>query len=193
MKRGLFFLAIIIFVFNITNAQNRKIDTTLQYGHAGYRVTVDNKNLEKNLINIRPVGFENTARDMSFYIKGKVVKAQTDDFNNDGFPDLVIYVYTGTNSEKGTVIGVASSENKSNAGIYFPDILDDPKLRIGYKGFDEFSLMEGSLLRKFPIYSTADSTGKSVVTGKRVIIYRVVTDPGGGMKFKAMNSYDLKE
>jgi hypothetical protein len=192
MKRSLFFGLLLFIVYFKLNAQNRKIDTTLQYGKAGYKVQVENKNLDKNSIIIRHIGFENTARDLNFFVKGKVVKAQTDDFNNDGFPDLLLYIYSGANFEKVTLMAIASSENKSDVPIYFPDILDDPKLRDGYKGFDEFSVMEGNLMRKFPLYKGADSTGKEIFSGKRVVIYRVVSD-NGMLKFKPLNSYDLKE
>jgi hypothetical protein len=173
-------------------AQYRKIDTTLQYGKAGYHLICDNKNATKNLLIIKPIGFENTARDISFYAKGIIVKAETDDFNNDGYPDLVVYIFTGDKLEKGTVMGISSSENKSFVPIYFPDIIDDPKIRTGYKGYDEFSLMEGSLLRKFPIYAPADSTGNTIKTGKRIVIYKVKTE-NERLMFKTFRSYDIKE
>lgn len=185
---AVFFICVAVTAFS----QYRKIDTSLQYGKAGYKLICDNKSADKNYVTIRHIGFENTARDLNFYVKGVITKAQTDDFNNDGYPDLIMYIYSGPNLEKGNILALASSENKSNVPIYFPDILDDPKLRDGYKGHDEYSLMEGSLVRKFPLYKGADSTGNATVSAKRIVIYRVVSD-NGGFKFKPVNTYDLKE
>ena len=166
----------------------KKFDTTFYIGKPGYRVYCNNKNEDKNEISIKPRGFENasSATDMAFYIKGRVGKAEIEDVNNDGFPDLLIYVYNGV---KGTVIGIASKENKSCVPIFFPDILDDEKLRTGYKGYDEFYLVEGSLMRRFPIYKATDTD--TATGGKRVVQYQVIPYETG-YKFKVLRSYETK-
>ena len=172
-------------------AQNKKIDTTVRIGRVGYKVYSNNKSADKNVLTITPDGFERGegggAREMSFYAGGLVTKAEIDDLNNDGFPDLLVYVYTG---HKGTAIIVTSKENKSCAPVFFPNILDDPKLRAGYRGFDEFSMLEGSLMRKFPIYNTAD-TDSLATGGKRIIQYKMINFEGGS-KLKVERSYEIK-
>src|ERR1700722_8790835 len=71
-----------------------KIDTTVKVGKVGYRVACKNKNYDENQLEVRPVGFSNEAREVNFMLRGRVVKAEIDDLNSDGYPDLVLYVYT---------------------------------------------------------------------------------------------------
>jgi hypothetical protein len=186
-------LLCLLVVANVT-AQYKRIDTTMKYTTAGYRLYTNNKSAEKNSITISVVGFSNSAqRDASFEIKGVVKGAAVDDFNNDGFPDLVIFVYSGKDASMGTVIGVASEKNESIKPIFFPDILDDAKLRLGYKGRDKFQLIEGTLLRSFPLYDTSDSTDVlKPLNITRNIQYRVTTGENGVLKFKAVRTYETK-
>lgn len=170
-------------------AQSKRIDTTVKIGRVGYRVVSSNKSPEKNDVSISPIGFENQARDFGFEVKGRIRKAEIDDLNNDGYPDLVMYVYSGDSLQRGNVIGITSEKNQSVNAIVFPDILDDPKLKDGYKGHDEFLLMEGMLVRRFPLYST-DSTALSSAGKMRQLQYRVVPGERGMMKFKVMRVYD---
>ena len=93
------------------SAQYKKVDTTMKLGKAGYRLYCNNKSVEKNNITITPVGFESGSREISFEVKGKVAKAEVDDLNNDGFPDMVIYLYSGVGNLFGNVIGILSNSN----------------------------------------------------------------------------------
>jgi hypothetical protein len=73
--------------------------------------------------------------------------------------------------------------------IVFPDIVDDPKLRDGYRGFDEFMLMEGVLTRRFPLFTT-DSSGAQPTGKIRQVMYRVGEGDKGTKKFLVMRTYD---
>src|SRR5258706_8425504 len=148
-----------------------KIDTTLKTGKVGYRVDCKNKNIDQNQLTIRPVGFESGAREMSFGIRGRVAKAEIDDLNNDGFPDLILYIYSDSNSVFGTVYAFLSEANKSITPCALPDVMLDGKINTGYKGHDQFSLMESYLLQKFPIYKTGDEKDKPT-GGIRSLLYQ---------------------
>lgn len=177
----------------IVNAQAtaRRIDTTMKVGRVGYRLVCNNKSPEKNSTTVNPLGFDKDVRDFSFDIKGRIARAEVDDINRDGYPDLVFYVYNNDSIPKGNVIAISSEKNETVAPILFPDIFDDPKLRVGYKGNDVFFLMEGYLIRRFPVYP-ADGAPVSATTGTlmRQIQYQVVPGDRGGYKFKPMRSYD---
>src|SRR5205085_2775603 len=121
-------------------------------------------------------GFRTDAKSPSFNIIGKVVKAMTDDFNDDGRPDLAICVYDESNNQT-TVAALSYTADKTFVPMYFPDIFLDPKLREGYKGHDEFSVLTGTLLRKFPIYLTGDAPDKPT-GGIRTIQYKAVANEG---------------
>lgn len=191
MKKKLFlFTCLGVFISIYSNAQARKIDTIMKLGNVGFKLVCNNKNDEKNYVTVSPIGFSSGARDVSFEVKGRIRKAEVDDLNNDLYPDLVIYIYLNGTDEKGTVVGVSSVKNESFAGIGFPDIVDDPKLRTGYKGFDSFTLMEGTLMRRFPIY-TADSVGAQRTGMYRQIQYRVSVGERGLLAFKPVRSYEF--
>ena len=168
------------------NAQAPKIDTTAFFGNAGYRVTCSNKKEEANEVTISPKKFKSTIRDVSFNIKGRLTKILVDDLNDDGYPDLLLCIYTGAKYEKGTVVGIYSSE-AAIMPASFPDIYDDPKLREGYKGHDEFTIVVGSLLRSFPIYKPGDTD--TATGGTKVVQYKIMPDAQQRMVFKVLRSY----
>ncbi len=172
------------------SGQVRKIDTIMKLGNIGFKLVTNNKNEDKNYVTISPIGFGSGARDVSFEVKGRIRKAEIDDLNNDFYPDMVIYVYTNDPNDKGNVIGISSVKNESLTGIVFPDIVDDPKLRVGYKGFDTFMLMEGTLMRRFPVY-TADSVGAQRTGMYRQIQYKVMPGERGMLSFKPVRSYEF--
>ncbi len=167
----------------------RRYDSSMKIGKAGYKVSCNNRNPEKNTINISPIGFSNEVRDFSFEIKGRILRAEVDDVNRDNYPDLMLYVYNGDTLNKGTVICISSEANNNVVPIGFPDIVDDPKLRDGYRGFDEFRLMEGVLTRRFPLF-TPDSLGAQPTGKMRQVMYRVVPGEKSGLKFQVMRTYD---
>jgi hypothetical protein len=194
MRASVFVWSLALILLGLTvDAQSKRYDSSMKLGKVGFRVLCNNKNTEKNTATISPIGFENTAREISIEVKGRITKAEVDDLNNDGFPDLVIYVFNGGAKNTGTVIGVSSDKNQGFAPIFFPDLTDDLKLRVGYVGNDEFLLMEGTLMRKFPTYETSD-TAKIKPTGLiRQIQYRVVPGDRGAQKFKVSRSYELNK
>ena len=174
-------------------AQGRRIDTTMKVGKAGFRVNCYNKSSEKNPITIYPVGFESEARDFSFELKGVLMGTEVDDLNKDGFPDLLLYVASSDSLNKSSVIAISSQENKSVAPIVFPDILDDPRLRDGYKGADKYMLLEGVLMRTYPLYEK-DASGVQKPTGKmRRLMYRVAPGEQGTLKFVVARFYDFQK
>ena len=169
----------------------KKFDTTMKIGKAGYKIYCNNKGVEKNNATITPIGFESTARDVTFEVKGRINRAEVDDLNNDGYPDLVVYVNSPGDNAKSLVIGVSSDKNQGFIPIYFPDILDDQKLKTGYVGKDQYYLMEGTLMRRFPIYNTTDTANTKQTGLIRQIQYKVVAGDRGELKFKIARSYDF--
>ncbi len=190
MREKIVLLVIAVASVTMLSAQTRKYDSTMKVGKVGYRVYSNNKNEDKNMATIAPVGFNTNSREATIEIRGRITKSEVDDLNRDGFPDLVIYIFNGVKNI-GTVIGVSSEKNEGIAPIYFPDIVDDPKLRVGYNGQDQFSLMEGMLLRRFPLYSTGDSANIKPIGIMRQVMYSVVPDEKGMQKFKVSRTYEF--
>jgi hypothetical protein len=166
-----------------------KIDTTVKSGKVGYRVECRNKTVDENQLEVRPVGFDHEAHEANFIMHGRVLKAELADLNSDGSPDLVLYVYTDSALVYGTIYAFINKGNKSFTPCFLPDPMMDGKINEGYKGHDQFSLMEGYLLEKFPIYKTGDDKDKPS-GGTRVILYQLVPDEGDRFKFQKVRNYD---
>jgi hypothetical protein len=192
MNRNCALLYFFLFLFFdvAANAQVRKFDTTVKLNETGFHVVCSNKSADNNTVSISPVGFRIDQNNPAFQVQGRVQKAMTDDFNDDGYPDLVLCIYSGANGEIGTVAAISSAANKSFVPIYFPDIFLDAKNREGYKGYDEFSTLTGTLLRKFPIYLSGDAPDKPT-GGKRTIQYKAIKD-NDHLTFKVLRSFDVK-
>lgn len=190
-----FFLCLFLFLGTnqlFAQVYGKKFDSTMKTGKVGYRLTCSNKSPDKNTVSVSPLGFDKDMRDFSFEIKGRIASGEVDDINRDGYPDMVFYVYTNDSIPKGNVVAICSDKNESVAPILFPDIYDDPKLRVGYKGKDVFFLMEGNLVRRFPVYSPEGAAPTSATgTLYRQIQYQVVMGERGNYKFKPLRSYEF--
>jgi hypothetical protein len=181
--------AIFIFSQNLC-AQIKKIDTTIKIASVGYRISCNNKDPEKNQLDIKPIGFDHDAHESVLFIKGKIIRTEIDDLNSDGYPDAVIYTLNGPRGEYGNAYAIVSLSNKSFTAVGLPDVLLDAKYKDGYRGHDEFSLLEGTLMRKFPVYKADD---KDVATGgRRVIQYVLNGTDDTGYKFKIQQSFETK-
>ena len=168
-------------------AQVRKIDTTATISNAGFRVTCSNKNDTENQVNISPKGFKDV-RDFTFPVRGRLRKILVEDVNADGYPDLVLCIYGGATGNMGSVICIASKGNSELQPVRSFDIYSDAKVSEGYKGFDEFSVMVGTLTQTFPVYKTGDTN--TPTGGKRVVQYKLTTGENGGLSFKILRSYN---
>jgi hypothetical protein len=195
MKHPLILLFAGLLCVAATNAQVsfNRIDSTLKIGKVGYRVECRNKNLDVNELSVRPIGFEGGARDIAFPLRGRVSKAEIDDLNSDGYPDLVLYIYTDSAAVYETVYAFLSQANKSITGCVLQDPMMDGKINTGYKGHDQFILMEGNLLQKFPIYKPGDDKDKPT-GGTRVVLYQLAKtdngDNGSTFHFNLVRTYD---
>jgi len=184
------FLLFLLFTSHI-QAQTKRFDTTVKMGKQGFRVECSNKSADQNDVSVSSIGFKAEGPDPSFKVPGKVTKVLTDDMNDDGIPDLLIGIYSGNNDEIGTIVGISfNATDKKFMPVYFPDIYLDPKIRDGYKGYDEFSILTGTLLRKFPVYLPNDTPGNPT-GGKRTVQYKAMTD-NGHLSFKVLRWFDVK-
>jgi hypothetical protein len=194
MFRFVLFIAAIL-CFSASFSQKTKFDTTVRWDKIAYKVSCNNKNPDKNIVSISTYGFTGEGRNnIAFEINGKVVKAAIDDFNSDGYPDLIFYSYDM--KDRAQVYALASSENKYCIPIFMNDIYGDSKIREGYQGHDEFTVMDGLLSRKFPVYKM-DSTSKEIkIVSNRIVQYKVDTDKTNPdrpvMRFKVLRSYEIK-
>lgn len=167
-----------------------KYDSTMKIGKAGYRISCLNRTPDRNVLNIRPIGFKSESREVTIDLKARVISAEIDDLNNDGFPDIVIFIEDAAG--KKSIFPICSQNNERLAPIIFPDIMNDMDLSKGYRGKDEYKLVEGVLFRKFPVFPT-DTTIKEPTNKIRQLMYRVVPGERDSWKFKMFKNFDLTD
>ena len=123
-------------------------------------------------LTIQPSGFESDNTKVIKTIEGTVSNIEVDDINTDGSPELMIYITSSGSGNYGTAIGFSGNNNKSMSEITIPRIVDNPKTNKGYMGHDEFALVEGTLVQRFPTYKEGDTNSKPT-GGTRQIQYKL--------------------
>lgn len=168
----------------ISSESNQTKDTTTtsiskpEEQKADYTKTVTYKDisfaiaLTGSTLTIQPKGFSEDNSIITKTIDGSINNVEVDDVNADGSPELLIYVTSAGSGSYGTAIGFSGNNNKSLSEIAIPSIIDNPKANKGYMGHDEFAIVEGTLVQRFPIYKDGDTNSKPT-GGTRQIQYKL--------------------
>lgn len=129
----------------------------LQLQNVGFEISTVLKN-DQRILKVTPYGLSEVNQGFKTYIDGEVIKAEIEDLNSDGYPEVLIY--TKTPDHKGNVMAYSVNNGKSLSQVYFPDISENPELAKSYNGYDEFTLLERNLGRRFPKFEEGERTGK---------------------------------
>ncbi len=124
-------------------------------------------------LSIQPAGLSIINRELNHEIDGRVVDAEIEDLNADGYPEILIYTQSAGSGSYGDVIAYSVNNGKSVSQVYFPPLSENPEAMKGYMGHDEFTLVEKSLAQRFPIYNEGD-TNAQPTGGLRQIQYKMV-------------------
>lgn len=120
-----------------------------------------------NRLTVTPSGLEEDNRPIEMDVSGVITRIEVADINADGSPELYVYGFDGTSQ---TLSAWSSNNKKSLSQITLPDL--DAAQSNGYRGGDEFAVVEGILGRRFPIYP--DDKPESKPSGKlRQIQYKL--------------------
>lgn len=108
-----------------------------------------------NTVTIKPAGLEVSNDEVKRNVLGLVIDAEIADLNVDRSPEVYIYVARKAGESKGSeLIAFSSNSRKSMSEVNIG--ADDPKDLQGFKGEDEYSVIESTLVRRFPLFD-ADS------------------------------------
>lgn len=110
-----------------------------------------------NQLTITPSGLEIVNRVMKHEIDGRVTGAEVADINADGSPEIYVYVNSAGSGSYGSLVAYSANHKKSLSSIYLLSLEDDKKNSDGYMGHDEFSIIENSFARRFPVYNEGDA------------------------------------
>lgn len=103
-------------------------------------------------------------------VDGQVVEAEVADLNGNGQPELYVYVQSAGSGSYGELVAYSVINGDQLSPIYLQELSAAPAH--GYRGHDEFRIVEGCLVRRFPIYKASDSNAKAS-GGLRQICYKL--------------------
>lgn len=113
-----------------------------------------------NTLTITPSGLAEVNDVITREIDGTVTNAEVADINADMSPEIYVWVNSAGSGSYATPIGYSANNKKSLSEIYFPPIGDDPVNSKGYMGHDEFAVVEGVIVQRFPLYGEGDANAK---------------------------------
>lgn len=126
-----------------------------------------------NSVTITPTGLLIDNSPIRVETSGIVTGAEVGDLNTDGSPEIYVYMIEPGNDRRGALIAFSANRKKSLSQIHLPALEDDPKNARGYRGQDEFAVVEGIIARRFPLFP--EDRSKTEPTGKmRQIQYKLV-------------------
>jgi len=130
-----------------------------------------------NTVVVAPAGLEIDNSPFTWDADGAVTGAEVADLDADGSPEIYVYVTSTDAAARGSVIAFSANKRKSLSSIYLPPMAETPAAQ-GYQGHDEFAIVEGSLVRRFPIY-TVEGAAASPTGKTRQLQYRLVPGEAG--------------
>lgn len=153
-------------------ATTRGFDQVLTLSGISFHVTCPNDS-SLNTLKIVPSGLEIDNSVIKQEIDGSVTGAEVADINGDGSPEIYIFINSAGSGSYGSLIAYSANNKKSLSTIYLSPLEDDAENSKGYMGHDEFTVIENTLARRFPIYKDGD-TNANPTGGMRQLEYKLV-------------------
>lgn len=139
----------------------------------GFNISSIKKN-NKNTLSVFTFGLEKQNYNESFNIENEIIiDAEVGDLDSDNSPELLIYTQSLNDKKYGNVYAFSVNNKKSMSKVSFVPATKNNKANNDYNGNDEFSVVENSLVQRFPVYQTKKN--KILLTGKtRQISYKLI-------------------
>lgn len=90
-------------------------------------------------------------------IDGTAYRAELADLDQDGWPEVYVYVSSAGSGSYGSLAAFAVNQGQTLEPIQLPPLAATPEAATGYQGHDEFRIVNGELLRRFPVYNETDT------------------------------------
>jgi hypothetical protein len=137
-------------------ANQPNFDKVLKLQGISFHIQATNEG-SLNQLTITPNGLSIVNDVIKREIDGSVTGAEIADINADGSPEIYVYVNSAGSGSYGSLVAYSANNKKSLSEIYMAPLKDDKKNSIGYMGHDEFSIIENSFTRRFPVYNEGDA------------------------------------
>jgi hypothetical protein len=172
------FLPLIIIAFGLCPPVFAEgFNQTLSLQGISFHVTCPNQG-SMNTLRITPRGLKEGNEVISQDVEGTVTMAEVADINSDGSPEIYVYVTSAGSGSYGTLVGYSANRKKRLTEIYLPPLNENPNASKGYRGHDAFSVVEGYIVRHFPVYLDQD-TNAQPTGGVRQIQYKLKAGEAG--------------
>jgi hypothetical protein len=150
---------------------------TLELQGIRFQITGTN-NGSVNSVQITPSGLEIDNSPIVRAIDGTITGAEVADLNADGSPEIYVYVSSAGSGSYGSLVAYSANRRKSLSEIHLPSLTENGSAAQGYMGHDEFTVLEGVLGRRFPVYRAGDTNARPT-GGMRQLQYRLVPGEAG--------------
>ena len=131
----------------------------------GFSLEVSSPNEEgSNTLTIRPTGLQSDNSPVERPVAGVVTHVELKDLDGDGAPELLVWLSHPGSSDFGELAAFSTNHRKSLSDIFIE--LPEKSDLAGYRGRDEFEVVENTFVRRFPVYLDGDKDA----------------DPTGGMR-----------
>jgi hypothetical protein len=105
-------------------------------------------------------------------VNGQVVGAKVADLNGNGMPEIYVFVQGAGSGSYGELVAYAVTSGSDLSPIFWQEL--SGAMAKGYQGHDQFEVVEGCLVRRFPIYMPGDTNAKAT-GGERQICYKLIS------------------
>ena len=164
-------------ISDTTPASGLLFDRTLEFQGLRFKITGENSGASTTM-RIVPSGLEIDNSPVEMKIAGTIKGAEVADINADGSPEIYVYVTSTDKGSFGSLVAFSANRRKSLSGIYLPPFTDNKALSAGYRGHDEFAVLEGVIGRRFPVYRDTDTDDKPT-GGMRQLQYKLIPGEAG--------------
>jgi len=114
-----------------------------------------------NTVTVSTTGLETDNSAWSQEVDGVVTGAEVADLNVDGSPEVYVYVRSAGADAQGSVVAYVANNRKSLSMAFMAPLSDTPGAADGYRGQDEFAVLDRVVGRRFPIHDEAGApTGR---------------------------------
>jgi hypothetical protein len=117
-------------------------------------------------------------------LDGTVVRAEVEDLNSDGQPEVFVYTQSAGSGSYGSVWAWSVSRRGGLLPIRLGAM--NSKDSSGYRGHDRFAVVENNLVRRFPIYLPGDTNARPT-GGTRQVTYKLVPD-GSSLQLRPVSA-----
>jgi hypothetical protein len=123
----------------------------LELNGISFLVTSPNKPSD-NTVRIVPSGLAIDNSPIDWAVQGVVTGAEVADMNIDRSPEVFVYVRGPAPEARGSIVALSANNRKSLSFITLPELTEHRGATKGYRGHDDFAVVEGTFVRRFPLF-----------------------------------------